>query len=409
MNSIRPLIPLLAAAGFLLAGNGMQGTLIALRGASEGISTSMIGFMGTAYFAGFMLGCLRIPKILKQVGHIRAFSALAAMAAVATLAFVLIIDDWVWLIIRFICGFCFSGLFTTIESWINSRTANKDRGRVLSIYRLIDIAVVTGAQYLIPGLGADGFAVFAVLSMMVTISLVPVSLADRSNPEPPEDLRLNPGVVWRISPIAVIGCVAIGMTNSAFRLVGPVYAQSVGFSMGEVATFMSAGILGGALLQYPFGYISDRWDRRIVLIIATSGAVLAGVMLTTFAGQSAVLNMIGIFAFGAFALPLYSLSAARANDQAQPGEFVQVTAGLLLFFAGGAMVGPAISAWLMDVYGPGSFFIYTSVVHFALIVATLYRMMKSASVPVEKRRPFAALLRTSPSFNKMARRDANGE
>lgn len=405
MNTLRPLFPLLIAAGFLLAGNGVFGTLIALRGAAEGFSTTMIGFMGTTYFAGFMLGCLRIPRILKSVGHIRSFAALAAIGAVAALSFVLIIDPWYWMVARFVTGFCFSALFTTIESWINSRTGNEDRGRVLSIYRLVDIAAVTSAQYMIPVFGPGSFAIFAVLAMLVTISLVPVSLADRTNPKPPEEVSLNPGVVWRISPIAVIGCVTIGMTNGAFRLVGPVYAQSVGFTITEVATFMSAGILGGALLQFPFGYLSDRWDRRYVLMIATLGAVGAGLMITLAAGQSTMLNMIGIFAFGAFALPLYSLSSAHANDHASESDYVQVAAGLLLFFAAGAMVGPAIVAWLMEQYGPQSFFIYTSVVHGLLIVATLYRMSIRQGVAVEARKPFAALLRTSPNFAKLTKRE----
>ncbi len=361
--------------------------------------------MGTAYFGGFLLGCVRIPRILKSVGHIRAFSALAAIAAAATLMLVLVIDGYVWLAVRFATGFCFSGLFTIIESWINSGVSNSDRARVLSIYRIIDICVVTGAQYLIPLFGAEGFAIFAILSMMITLSLVPVSLGDRSSPRAPDDLRLNLGVVWRISPIASIGCIAIGMTNSAFRLVGPIYAQSVGFSISEVATFMGAGIVGGAVLQYPLGYLSDRWDRRIVLMVSTAGATLTGIAITLFAGSSVALNIAGIFLFGAFALPLYSLSAAHANDHAESGDYVQVAAGLMLFFSVGAMAGPPLSALLMEVFSPRFFFVYTSIIHGVLIVITLYRIRVRRAVPVESRAPFTTLLRTSPVFAKLTRRN----
>ena len=182
MSSIRPLIPLLIAAGILLGGNGLQGTLIALRGAEEGFSPATIGFMGTAYFGGFLLGCIFITRIMKAVGHVRSFSALAAIASAGTLMLVLVIDPVMWSAIRFATGFCFAGLFTVMESWLNSGVQNHDRARVLALYRIIDIGSVTGAQFLIPVFGADGFTIFAIMSIMITLSLVPVSLGDRSNP-----------------------------------------------------------------------------------------------------------------------------------------------------------------------------------------------------------------------------------
>lgn len=404
MNSIRPLIPLLMAAGILLAGNGMQGTLVALRGAAEGFSTTLIGFMGAAYFAGFLLGCTVVPRLIKSVGHVRAFAALAAIAASASLTLVLIIDPLAWIPLRLIAGFCFSGLFTTIESWINAGVRNKDRGRVLSFYRIIDLTMVTGGQFLIPALGVAGFSVFAVLSIMITLSLVPVSLADRSQPKPPSEFKFNPMYLWRLSPIACIGCLSIGLTNSSFRLVGPLYAQFIGLSVNDVATFLSAGIIGGAVLQYPLGSLSDKKDRRIVLIAATAGATAAGLFLSFVAGTSPELNYIGIFMFGAFALPLYSLSAAHANDHAKEGDYVVVAAGLTFFFSMGAMIGPVVSSVLIDQYGPRALFGYTSAVHALLIVLTLWRMRARAAVPLSGRSRFVSLLRTSPAMFRLARK-----
>ncbi len=405
MSSIRPLIPLLIAAGILLAGNGLQGTLVALRGAAEGFAPSTIGLMGTAYFGGFLVGCLVVPGLLRSVGHIRTFAALAAIAASACLGLVLIIEPLTWMALRLLTGFCFSGLFMTVDSWINSGVSNKDRASVLSIYRIIDIFAVTGSQYLIPIFGPDGFTIFALMAMMISLSLVPVSVGDRSNPEPPEAFGLDLKSVWLISPLACLGCLAIGLTNSAFRLVGPIYAQDIGLSVADVATFMSAGILGGAILQYPLGYLSDRGDRRYVLLLTTTGAVLAGLGITYLAGSSPYLNFIGIFLFGAFSLPLYSLAAAHANDHAARGQFVQVAAGLLFFFSLGATIGPVTSAAAVEFGGPKLLFNFISAIHGVLIFVTIYRMRARGGVPVEGRRRFSGLLRTSPAFNKLARKN----
>lgn len=403
MQSIRPLLPLLTAAGILLAGNGVQGTLIAVRGGEEGFSAGLIGLMGTAYFGGFLLGCLYITRILRNVGHIRTFSALAATASALSLLLVLVPDGTVWLVVRFVSGFCFSGLFTTMESWLNSGVSNENRGRLLSIYRIIDISAVTGSQYLIPAVGSSGFTIFAIVSMMIALSLVPVSIADRSNPKPPEDFNLDLAGVWRISPIAAIGCIAIGMTNSAFRMVGPIYVQETGFSIAEVASFMSAGIVGGIVLQYPLGWLSDRWDRRHVLMLATSGAVISALAIYFFAGNSLTLNLAGVLAFGAFAIPLYSLSAAHANDHAVKGNYVQVAAGLMLFYSVGAMFGPPGAAWMMELAGSRALFAFIAAVHASMIVATAWRIMVRPPVPAHRRSRFTMLLRTSPVNARIAR------
>ncbi|MDG4884292.1 MFS transporter [Mesorhizobium sp. WSM4884] len=403
MSSIRPLIPLLIAAGILLGGNGLQGTLIALRGAREGFSASDIGLMGTFYFAGFLLGCLAVTRILKAVGHVRAFAALAAIASVGTLLLVLVIDPVMWCAVRFAGGFCFAGLFTVMEAWLNSGVGNKDRARVLAIYRMVDIGSVTGAQFLIPIFGAGGFAIFAVMSMMITFSLVPVSLADRSNPAPPEDVKLDLPRVWRISPLGSIGCIAVGVTNSAFRTLSPVYAEEIGMSVADVVTFVSVGIFGGALIQYPLGYLSDRRDRRSVLLATTCCAMLAALALAFVARADPFLNFVIVFIFGSFAMPLYSLSAAHANDRADKGEFVLINAALMLFYSVGAIGGPIAASAVMQYFGPSALFVFSASVYAVLIVVILYRMQVRSSVPAGSRSRFTALLRTSTLFARLAR------
>ena len=408
MPSIRPLVPLFAAAAILLAGNGLQGTLISLRASEEGFSTAIVGLIGTSYFAGFMGGCFIVPRILRAVGHIRTFSALCALAASGTLLLVLIVDPIVWLVLRFLLGLCFASLFTTVDSWLNSGVNNDNRARVLSIYRLLDMIVVTASQFLIPAFGASSNAIFSILAIMICLSLVPISLADRSNPKPPASFSFSPATIWRLSPIACIGCVCIGLTNATFRMIGPIYAQSIGLPVTAIATFMGAGILGGAVLQYPFGMLSDRYDRRIILLIATAGAAGAGMFINMVAGADPDLNYLGIFLFGAFSLPLYSLSAAHANDHASKDQYVQVAAGLIFFWSLGATVGPFVSSVLMQTYGPNVLFTFTSIIHAVLILLTLWRMFVRASVPPGARGRYHALLRTSLSFTRMANK-SNGK
>lgn len=269
---------------------------------------------------------------------------------------------------------------------------------------------MTGAQFLLPLFGTGGFELFAVIAILFAGSLIPVSLADRSSPKPPEAFTFDLRAVWAISPMACTGCLAIGLTNSAFRLIGPLYAEKMGLDVGGVALFISAGIVGGAALQFPFGYLSDRFDRRWTVILATAGASLAALWLTRADGSSATMIYAGSFLFGAFALPLYSLSVAHANDHAKPDQYLLVAAGLIFFFALGASVGPFVASIVIDRFGAPAFFTYTSIVHGALILATFIRMVKRPRVPEAARARFDALLRTSPELIRFARgKDKNNK
>lgn len=396
------LIPLLIAAGILLAGNGLQGTLITLRGTAEGFSPLDIGLIGAGYSAGFLLACVYAPRLLQSVGHIRTFAALAAISAVGTLLMVMLIDSGFWIAMRFVMGFCFSGLFTAIESWINSKAKKQNRGRVLSLYRIIDLLAVTSSQFLIPAFGVMSFAIFSVAAILYCLSIVPISLSDRSSPKPPENFRFDLKAIWSISPLACFGCFTIGLTNSAFRMIGPLYAQDVGFDETGIAWFMSVGIAGGILSQYPLGWLSDRFNRRVSLMIATIGAMSAGIVLSVLGGMSQTASLFGIFAFGAFAMPLYALSAAHANDQAKDDQYVLVAAGLMFFFSTGAIGGPFFAAVFAEQFGTPAMFIYTSLMHAMLVVFTIIRSLSRPGLSPRSDRRFVALIRTSPQFLKLA-------
>jgi MFS family permease len=403
MHDIRPLIPLLITAGILIGGNGLQGTFIALRGIEEGFSTSVIGMVGAGYFIGFVIGCVYITKIMRAIGHIRAFSALAAIASAASIMMVLVIDPISWFLMRLVQGVCFAGLFAVVESWLNARVTNATRARTLSVYRFVDLGSVTAAQYMIPLFGVSGIDLFAIIAMALSLSLVPISFADKSSPAPPKDVKFDIKVLWSVSPLATVGCIVIGLTNSSFRSLGPIYADGIGLSVTAIATFMSIGIFAGIVLQYPLGHYSDKLDRRVIILVSTIGALLASVYLAFLAGDGELANFIGIFAFGAFALPLYSLCSAHANDHAAPGQHALVSAGTLFFWSIGAVVGPLIASFLMEAFGPHALFAYVIVVLTFFAAYTLARIRVRDAVPTEKRRMrFRSLLRTSTFFSKLA-------
>lgn len=405
VSTITHLVPLFLAAAILLGGNGILGTLVTLRASLEGFDAVTIGVVGAAYFAGFGLSCVLTPHLIRSVGHIRVFAALAALAGAGTLALVLVVSPLMWIVIRFTTGFCFSGLFMVIESWLNASTPNAQRAQVLSIYVLVDMLTVTSTQFLLPVFGVAGFQLFAVTAILFCMSLVPVALANTASPATPQVFSFNLAKVWAISPLACAGCFTIGLTNSAFRLIGPLYGERMGLTVAGVALFMSSGIMGGAVAQLPLGYLSDRRDRRLMLMIATTGAALAGLLLTwTPAGQTSLLY-VGAFLFGAFALPLYSLSLAHANDRVVPEDFVLVSAALLFFFAIGSTTGPFLASLIIDRFGGPAFFAYTSAVHAALILVALTRIMTVPPVPSRARARFSMLLRTSPMLARMVPRN----
>lgn len=393
--SIKGLCAVLLSAGILLGGNGLLGTLIAVRADAEGFSESVVGFTAAGFFAGFIIGSLLVGRLIERAGHIRVFAALAALAAIACLLMVLWPEPFAWIALRGLMGFCFCGTSMVIESWLNATTASARRGRILSVYRIVDLSAVTGAQFLIPLFGAQSFEIFAITTILFCGALVPIALSRLSSPPAPTSPDLKLGLIWRLSPTACMGCIAVGLTNSSFRNIGPLFAQSNGFSIEQVAWFMSLGILAGALCQYPLGWLSDRFDRRRVLLIGTVAAVFSSMVLSLGHGNWLYL---GAFLFGGATLPLYSLSAAHANDHAEPGQYVQVAAGLTLFYSLGALFGPIFSSNIIQYWGPSWFFVFTGGVHFLFIGVLLHRMARRVAVPQRLRKRFVALLRTSPAF-----------
>ncbi|MEL6288448.1 MAG: MFS transporter [Pseudomonadota bacterium] len=419
MKSLPLLIPLLVAVAILLCGNGVLLTLIALKANDAGWSTSIVGALGTVYFLGFLVSSVYTPRLIEVLGHARVFAALASLSAISAIMLVMVEDIPVWLISRGLAGFCIAGLFTVIESWINGAVDNADRGRMLSVYSLTDLGAVTASQLLLPVVGTEGTMLFLITAMLFCLSMLPVTLSPQDAPRAHEPVKIKLRDVWKISPLAFATCFVIGLTNSSYRAVGPIFATNVGLDTAGIAFFMTAGIIGGAVLQLPLGWASDRIDRRKVLAFSTICAVAAGVILALLSqgeeihapGTSVYLTglepewfYVGSFLFGAFAMPLYSIAAAHANDFARSGQFATISAGMLFTYGVSATFGPLISAGAMDWFGPPGFFGFICLAHASLLLFAISRMRARDTVPDDERVRYTPLLRTSRGFFKLAKR-----
>lgn len=376
MKKLVPLFPLFASASMLIFGNGLQTTLLAWRGTTEGFPLSLIGLITAFFYVGFALGCMHVTQLLRAIGHIRAYAAMAAIVAVTILMTALIVNPWFWMAMRLINGYCLAVLFAAIESWINSRVDNSIRARTLSIYRYIDLSSMTLAQYFLPWFGGEGFTLFAIAAIAFSLSLTPISLADKSSPAPPDKMNFDLRFLWKISPLAATGCIAVGMTNTVYRSLGPVYARELGFDTTITAWFLAAGIISGVILQYPLGHFSDIKDRRSVIMVATAGALFASLFLVLVVGSTIWGNIVGVFMLGAFSMPLYSLCSAHANDRAGPGQYAVISAGILFFWSLGAIIGPSLAATFMGWYGPKALFVFTASVQIIFLSYTLSRVVR---------------------------------
>lgn len=398
-----PVGALLLGAAILLLGNGLIGILLPVRATLEQFSTTSIGLIASGYSAGFVVGCLSMPHIVRRVGHIRTFAVMAAIAASAVLTMTLMIHPLAWIALRMITGIAFAGLYMVIESWLNEKASNTNRGQLLATYMVIQLVAITAGQMLLPLGEPEGFALFVVTAIAITLALVPVSLTTSSAPQPLSAVRLRLARLYRMSPVGVLGCFFVGLANGAFGGLGAVFAQNIGLSTTGVALFMSAALVGGALFQIPFGRLSDRIDRRRVLMLACVLAVLAGAVLAVagdaaadgplpawllpLAASPAVL-ISAVVVFGGCIYSMYSLCVAHTNDFVDREDFVEASSGLLLTWGIGSAIGPIVAASMMEGIGLSGLFLYAAVVHLLFMGFTWYRISQRAPLPPEARPDF---------------------
>jgi MFS family permease len=379
----------LFSVSLLLMGNGLQGTLLPVRGNIEAFSAIELGLLGTAYFLGFTFGCLHGPLLVWRSGHIRAYLAMTALASVVVLLHALYVEPLAWWALRAVTGYCFAVLYVVIESWLNACSNNRTRGTVFSVYTAINLTVITAGQMMLGFADPETFNLFAFAAILVSLAALPVAFTRKASPHQPERVYPRIAKLYRISPVGVSGCFAVGLANGAFWALGPVFAQNVGFDVSEIAVFMSAVVLGGALAQWPLGSLSDRLDRRVVMIVASLIAMLAGVVLMIIPDADKMAMVVAGAVFGAGAFPLYAIAVAHANDNADASQSVEVSSGLLLVYGVGAAIGPLLaSMWSELAHGP-SLFYFTAVVHLALTGYVFWRISQRVRPEPEQRVPFA--------------------
>ena len=381
-------------------GSGSLGPLDALSGAVLGFSTEEIGLLGSAHFLGFFAGCYVAPRLIGDIGHSRAFAAAAAIGAIAALLHPVLQSPYAWAFLRVLTGFAIASAYTVIESWLHAKTDNHNRGRVYGMFRNVDLVGAVCAQGLIAVLEPGSYVAYNIVAMFCCICLLPLALTQRAAPKTPEAPRLHPLKVARLSPSAVTGIIVAGATSAGFRMVGPIYGVENDLSQIQIAVFLAAGMLGGVVAQYPIGWIADKTDRRLVLVCLSLLAVATCLGIATMIAPGDVNAIyLGAFLFGITAFPIYSVSAAYANDFAEPDFMVELNAALIFFFSVGAIVSPTASAWLIALAGANAMFLFMAGAHLLLIAFTLYRMTRRRSA--EPQAPYRYLPRTSMILGRM--------
>jgi MFS family permease len=369
--------PLLLGVMLLMVGNGMQSTLLGIRGAIEGFSTFHISVVMSAYFVGFLGGSQLAPTLIAKVGHVRVFSALGSLIS-AILVIYPVAPDWIaWSLMRVVMGFCFSGVYVTAESWLNDTATNETRGQTLSLYMIVQMIGIIAAQALMTVSAPDGFVLFVIPSVLVSLSFTPILLSKAPAPTFAATKGMSFRKLFRVSPLGCVGMFLIGGIYAALFGMAAVWGTLTGLSVSQISLFVAAIYLGGMVFQYPIGWLSDRMDRRrLISVLALAGAVvtLAGAFNPGFS----LILVIALIA-GGIINPLYSLLIAHTNDFIDAREMAGASGGMIFINGLGAISGPMIVGWMIGFVGPGGFFLFVSLLMLLMAIYAAYRMTRRAA------------------------------
>ncbi|MGI3211367.1 MFS transporter [Roseovarius tibetensis] len=382
----------------LQVGNGMQGTLLGIRGAIEGFTTLELSVIMSAYFVGFLFGSRLAPQMIRRVGHVRVFAALGSMISAVMILYPTVTDPWAWAIGRVVIGFCFSGVFVTAESWLNNTATNGTRGKALSAYMIVQMVGLVTAQGLIVLADPAGYVLFVIPCVLVSLSFAPILLSVSPTPSFETTKPLSLFQIMKISPL---GCVGMFLTGGVFAAqfgMAAVYGSEAGLTVEQISIFVASFYVAAVVAQYPLGWLSDRMDRRILIAIVSLitgiGAVI-GMML----GDIFWFLLLASVLIGGSSNPLYSLLIAYTNDFLDHDDMAAAAGGMLFINGFGAIAGPLMLGWMMGIIGPGGYFLYIAILMFAMVVYAVYRMTQRPGQGVSPTDSYAPVM---PSASPVA-------
>ncbi|KAA0693425.1 MFS transporter [Halopseudomonas laoshanensis] len=405
MIILLPIAALLCGIALLLLGTGLLNTLLALRGSGEGFADQTLGLLGSAYFVGFIVGTWLCPKLIRRMGHVRAFGFFAAAAAASVLIHVLLIDVGVWLFLRVLTGTALVGIYTVIESWLNTQAPPERRGQVFAIYMAVNLGALALAQQLLRLDSPMGFSLFAVAAILIIVALMPVAATKLSQPVISDTPGLSLKRLWLAAPVACAAATLSGLAMGGFWGLGAVYAGRMGMDATQVAGFVSVVIVAGALFQWPMGILSDRVDRRLALAIIAGVAAAGGVCMALF-GPMGQWLLVAAALFGGGAFAVYPAAVAHLIDHLHHEDILSGNASLLMLHGVGAAVGPALAGWLMGLTSAMALPLFFTLMFGLCGLYALQQSRLGKDRIVDSAAHYVPMVRTSPAVLEMMLEDA---
>ncbi len=401
LSTLRLVSSLLLGVAFLMVGAGGLSTIIAFRMGVAGYPSTVVGIVTSMYFVGLVLGTGYCHKLISDVGHIRAFAGLGSLMSAATLAHALTPDPWVWGALRLVVGFTTVGMYMCTESWLNEKSSNEIRGQVFSLYQVVLYLAQGAGQFLINIPDQLGSVLFLLTSILMSLAILPVAMTRVSAPDLPKPVRFRLGRLWGISPTGMTSSFASGAIMGAFYGLGALFAQQAGLNTVATSQFMGAVIIGGLILQYPIGRLSDKFDRRRVMIgVAIATAIVCFVIMSKDATNGSGLLALGAL-FGGLSFTLYPLAVAYTNDYVEADDRVPASGGLMMAYGIGASLGPTAGSFIMGAIGPGGLFMFIGAMAVALTGFIMWRMTQRQSLPNWEQGDYQTMQRTSPVVYEM--------
>ncbi len=391
IHTVKGVWALFLAIGFLMLGNGLQGSLLSLRATIEDFGATVTGLIMSSFYLGFLVSSVITPQLISGVGHVRVFAAFASIASTTILLHSLLPVPEIWFFLRFVTGFAFAGLYVVAESWLNQTATNEERGKVFAIYMMTVSGGMATGQYLLPLADPSGHVLFIVVSVLVSIALVPVSLSRSPAPVILETERMGFLELYRLSPLGLIACVLSGAGQGAMLSMGAVYGAGIGLPTAQLALFMSLPLFCVLLFQLPLGAVSDRMDRRYVICAVAGLAAAVAIFAASDLGGGRPILFAAFAVYGSFSMVLYGLSIAHANDAIPSEKMLPASAKLVLAFSIGSVAGPLVVGALMSAAGPSAFFVFGAAVHLAMALFAAYRMMRRPAIAEEDRGEYVIL------------------